>query len=248
MSNVRKASSASEPNRPRALRIHGTIARDIGIRIVSGRYRPGDTLSGEVAAADELNVSRTAYREAVRILSAKGLVESRPKTGTRISEQSKWHLLDPDILSWIFEHEPDDALVASLFELRKIVEPQAALFAAERRSDAQIERMARALDGMAEHTLTTEAGRMADQDFHATLLEAAANPFLTTLTSGVGAAVSWTTLFKQRHNPLPRDPLPDHRAVFDAVAAGDAEGAHQAMADLVDMAFADTKEARKPGR
>ncbi|MBW4331249.1 FCD domain-containing protein [Stakelama sp. CBK3Z-3] len=235
-------------SRRKSLRIHGTIARDIGIQIVSGVYRPGETLNGEVAASDRLHVSRTAYREAVRILAAKGLVESRPKTGTRVSERGKWQLLDPDVLSWIFESEPDDALVASLFELRRIVEPQAAALAARRREQPHVKRMAAALDAMGEHTLATEAGRVADQEFHAAMLEASANPFLTTLTSGVGAAVAWTTVFKQRNSPLPRDPLPDHRKVYEAVAAGDADAAHHAMVELVDMAFLDTKQSRAPQR
>src|SRR3546814_16210567 len=72
------------PEGRKLLRIHGTIARDIGIRIVSGRFQPGEVLNGEVEASDRLRVSRTAYREAVRILAAKGLVQSRPKTGTRV--------------------------------------------------------------------------------------------------------------------------------------------------------------------
>ena len=74
----------------------------------TGHHQPGDVLDSEVIASDRLHVSRTAYREALRMLAAKGLVESRPKTGTRVSQRSKWHLLDPDVLSWIFEFEPDD--------------------------------------------------------------------------------------------------------------------------------------------
>ena len=74
----------------------------------------GHILNGEVDASDRLKVSRTAYREAVRILAAKGLVESRPKVGTRVSPPERWHLLDPDVLSWIFEQEPDDRPVERL--------------------------------------------------------------------------------------------------------------------------------------
>jgi DNA-binding FadR family transcriptional regulator len=228
----------------KSLRIHGNIARDLGTLIVSGRYQPGKVLGNEVTASDELHVSRTAYREALRILAAKGLVESRPKTGTRVSERAKWHLLDPDVLSWIFESEPEDALLASLFELRKIFEPEAAALAAERRSEDHLARMAAALDGMALHGLALEEGRLADQEFHAALLEASGNPFLASLTSSVSAAVSWTTIFKQRHSPLRRDPLPDHRRVYDGIAAGDADAAHRAMADLVEMAFLDTTASR----
>lgn len=226
----------------RALRVHGRIARDIGIDIVTGRYKPGDVLTGEVAASDELNVSRTAYREAVRILAAKGLVQSRPKIGTRVSPVAEWHLLDPDVLAWIFEHQPDPALLAALFELRRIVEPEAAALAAQRRSEAQLATMRAALNGMETHRLSTEAGRRADQDFHAALLDAAGNPFLASLTSGVGAAIAWTTVFKQRKGALTRDALPDHVRVFEAVSAGDAPGAHRAMAELIDMAFHDTTD------
>ena len=90
------------------LRLHGSIARDLGVQIVSGHYEPGHVLDGEIEASERLEVSRTAYREAMRILAAKGLVESRPKVGTRVSPQARWHLLDPDVLSWIFAGEPDE--------------------------------------------------------------------------------------------------------------------------------------------
>jgi DNA-binding FadR family transcriptional regulator len=232
--------------RRKSLRLHGTIARDLGVAIVSGRYEPGDLLNGEIAASDRLQVSRTAYREAVRILAAKGLVESRPKVGTRINPPEHWHLLDPDVLSWIFEFEPDDKLLANLFELRKIVEPQAAALAATRRKTEHLDAMARALEGMAEHSLAVEAGRLADQEFHSALLRASGNAFIVSLTSGIGAAISWTTIFKQRETPLSRDPIPDHVRVYEAVKAADAKAAHKAMEKLVDLAFLDTTMARRP--
>ena len=172
-------------------------------------------------------------------------MESRPKVGTKISPPDRWHLLDPDVLSWIFEFEPDDKLLANLFELRKIVEPEAAALAAARRTDEHLETMARALEGMAKHSLAVEAGRLADQEFHSALLRASGNAFIVSLTSGVAAAISWTTVFKQRDNPLSRDPVPDHARVYDAVAAADAKAAHQAMANLVDLAFLDTTNAAR---
>ncbi|MGH7108617.1 MAG: FCD domain-containing protein, partial [Acetobacteraceae bacterium] len=75
---------------------------------------------------------------------------------------------------------------------------------------------------------------------HSILLEASGNPFLASLESGVAAAVSWTTVFKQRNRPLPRDPLPDHERVYKAVASRDAVAAQQAMAELVHLALLDT--------
>lgn len=225
------------------LRIHGTVARDLGIDIVSGKFPPGMILDNEITASDQLKVSRTAYREAVRILSAKGLVEARPKIGTRISPRTKWHLLDPDVLYWMFQSEPDEQTLAALFELRRIIEPEGAALAADRRTEEHVERMERALDDMRTHTLATEAGRAADQLFHSTMLEATDNAFLASLTSGVEAAVSWTTVFKQRKSPL-RNALPDHIKVFEAVKAADPQAARAAMRELVDQAFVDTTGKR----
>ena len=239
---------ASKQKSAKALRLHGTIARDLGVRIVSGRFRPGDILDGEVDASDRLEVSRTAYREAVRILAAKGLVESRPKVGTRVSRPEHWHLLDPDVLSWMFEREPDDRLVKSLFELRRIVEPQAAALAAERRTEADLAAMALALQGMGEHSLAVEAGRDADQSFHAALLRASGNAFVASLISGIGAAVTWTTIFKQRHRQLARDPVPDHARVYEAVRSKNPAAAERAMIALLDLALRDTASARRPRR
>jgi len=116
-------------------------------------------LDGEIIAAEQLAVSRTAYREAVRILAAKGLVDARPKVGTRVNPQALWHLLDPDVLDWTFESEPDLVLLDSLFELRDVVESAAAAMAAQRRSSVHLQEMRAALEGMATHTLATELGR-----------------------------------------------------------------------------------------
>jgi DNA-binding FadR family transcriptional regulator len=233
---------------PSTLRIPGTIARDLGVKIVSGKLKPGTVLDGEIAASDQLQVSRSAYREAVRILVAKGLVRSRPKTGTRVNDRATWHLLDPDVLSWIFQVEPDKGLLLNLFELRKIVEPEAAALAARRRLPRHLKLMAAALEGMAHHTLVKKEGQDADQDFHAALLEASGNLVLGSLTSSINSAVAWSTIFKQRFEPLKRDPVPDHRKVYDAIAAGAPSAARKAMAELVDLAYFDITNAPKwPG-
>lgn len=224
-----------------SVRLHGTIARDLGVEIVSGRYAPGHVLANEVEASVQLGVSRSAYREAIRILAAKGLVDSRPKTGTRVNARSRWNLLDPEVLAWIFETEPSDEFLKGLFELRMIVEPSAAAFAAERRGDQQVERMRQALIAMQQHTLATEAGRAADRDFHDSVLEATGNDALISLSSSIGAAVRWTTIFKQRKSELARDPMPEHWKVFDAIVAQRPQEARQAMERLVGLALEDTR-------
>jgi len=230
----------------KSLRLHGSIARDIGVLIVSGRYRPGHVLDGEVEASSQRRVSRTAYREAMRILSAKGLVHSRPRVGTRVSPLEQWHLLDPDVLSWAFSGEPEPDVLHGLFELRTIVEPAAAALAALRRTQKHLDAMRAALDDMARHTLHIEAGRIADQQFHAALLAATGNPFVVSLTNGVTAAVSALTEFKQRIAPLKRDPVPDHLRVYDTIAAKDAEAARNAMSELIKLAIMDTPVKKRP--
>lgn len=244
-----KAASAGSAVRARrkSMRIPATIAREIGMEIVSGGFKSGDILDGEIETSGRLRISRAAYREAVRILAAKGLVRALRKVGTRVNPRGEWHLLDPDVLEWIFESEPDDELLANLFELRRMVEPEAAALAAFRRTDSDLQAMAEALKGMSRHTLASNAGRMADQAFHAALLRATGNAFVASLTASVGAAVTWTTIYKGQHSHRLRDSVPDHQRVYDAVARRDAQGARLAMADLVELALRDTTEARRRG-
>ncbi len=241
-----KVSELSEPPAVHRLRVHGSVAREIGILIVSGRLRPGHVLDGEIEASSRRGVSRTAYREAIRILSAKGLVHSRPRTGTRVSEISAWHLLDPDVLAWLFSGVPGPDVLHGLFELRTIVEPAAAALAATRRKQTHLTDMRRALDAMTIHTLHKMEGREADKSFHAALLAATANPFVISLTKGVTAAVNALTEFKQRLAKIERDPVPDHLRVYDAIAAKDADGARDAMIKLIRLAVLDMPAKQRP--
>jgi DNA-binding FadR family transcriptional regulator len=157
--------------------------------------------------------------------------------------RDRWNLLDPDVLAWAFAGEPDIQLVRSLFELRGIIEPAAARLAAERRDRTDLTKMKEALALMRRHTLANEQGRSADRDFHHAILHATRNDALVTLSSSIGAAVSWTTQFKQRARALPRNPIPDHVRVYDAIAAGDGAAACDAMRVLVDLALDDTSSA-----
>ena len=237
------AGGASKEVRGPGRRLHGAIAHKLGTAILSGQYAPGDVLSGEVAFSEELEVSRSAYREAIQVLTAKGLVESRPKAGTRVLPRNRWNLLDPEVLAWAFAGEPDVQFVRDLFELRAIVEPAAARLAAQRRTKEDIRLMKDALATMRRHTLATDAGRGADRDFHNAILNATRNDALQTLSASIGAAVTWTTQDKQTARAWPRNPIPDQARVFDAIAAGDAAAAAEAMGVLVDLALEDTASA-----
>jgi DNA-binding FadR family transcriptional regulator len=227
-------------------RVHSLIAREIGVSIVSGRLRPGHVLDNELDASSQRHVSHTSYREALRILAAKGLIHSRPRRGTRVSEVSDWHLLDNDVLAWLFSETPRPEVIHGLFELRTIVETAAAAIAAERRKPEQLLGMKAALEEMALHTLHRAEGRKADKAFHAALLGATANPFLISLTNGVTAAVDALTEYKLRLAKVERDPVPDHRRVYEAVAARDADAARDAMERLIRLAIQDMPVSLRP--
>ena len=177
-----RSSSARSTAKPRARkrttrskeRLHGSIARELGVAIVSGRIEPGETLDNEIQSSEQMSVSRTAYREAVRILAAKGLVASRPKRGTQVRPKSDWQLLDPEVLSWFFEGRPSQEFLVGLFELRAIIEPAAAALAAERRTADDLATMRNALQRMERHGLHTADGQSGDRDFHDAVLAATA--------------------------------------------------------------------------
>ncbi len=225
------------------MRLHASIARDIGIGIAAGRLRPGDTLAGEIEAAEQLEVSRTAYREAMRILAAKGMVESRTKTGTRVSPRERWHLLDPELLGWFLETKPTETFVRDLFEVRMMVEPHAAALAAANHVSADIVAMEQSLEMMGRLGLGDEDGRAADRAFHRQILVATRNEMIAALSSSVCAAVSWTTSFKQRTQGTPRDPIVEHRRVLETIKAGNSGQARAAMVEVVELALRDMEAA-----
>jgi DNA-binding FadR family transcriptional regulator len=222
---------------------HLSLAQRLGVSIVTGHYAPGSILPGEIEFAESFGVSRSVFRESLRTLAAKGLVESRPKTGTRVRERQDWNLLDPELLGWMFEGAPSLPFVRSLFQLRLIVEPAAAELAAVGRNARHLSEMGHALELMAHHGLASEIGRAADHQFHALILQATDNELLVSLSASIAAAVRWTTFFKYRHEKHPRDPMPEHRALFETIANGDATGAREATRALVIQAQLDTEAA-----
>jgi DNA-binding FadR family transcriptional regulator len=209
----------------RGKRLKGSLAQQLAVQILSGELPAGHVFVNEIEYAEQLGISRATLREAFRILAAKGLVNSRPKSGTRVSPKRQWSLLDPDLLAWQFEARPSPEFLRDLFELRMLVEPGAAALAASRRTDAEVDGMRRALESMAAHGLGREAGRLADLNFHNIMLESTRNDMVIALASSIMAAIAWTTIYKQRKRALARDPIPDHRA----------------MAELIRLAQADTE-------
>jgi len=221
--------------KPPKRRIHHRVAEQLGIAIVSGEYSENANLPNEIEASENLGVSRAAYREAIRILTAKGLVQSRPRAGTTINPRDQWSILDPDVLNWMFKGRPSPAFIDDLFELRSIIEPAATALAAQRRDASQLSRMGYALEVMSSKGLDSAEGLKADLDFHAEILRASGNEAIAALVGTIATSMLHV-VYKNKGKTSPRDTLPDHRAVFEAIVASDAERAWRASTDLLGLA------------
>jgi len=216
--------------------LHGQVAHDIGSRILQGDLQPGQILPNEATLSAELSVSRTALREAIKVLAAKGLVESRPKTGTKIRPRESWNFLDPDILSWLFASGPNRQAAIILFEVRQIVEPQAAAMAAERADADQITGIRKAYQEMAAADGDVEAGIEPDLRFHQLILAATGNELLRSLGAMIETALAASFKVSSSHPDVKLNSLDLHKSVLDAIIAGDPDGARGSMSVLLQEA------------
>ncbi|MDR6510940.1 DNA-binding FadR family transcriptional regulator [Novosphingobium capsulatum] len=234
--------SAKGGGRKKKSSLHKSIAHDLGVAIVTGRHQPGDILSTEIESSEQLSVSRSAYREAIRILTAKGLVESRQRTGTIVLPITRWAMLDPDVMAWMFEGGASESVLDGLFEMRLIIEPAMARLAAMRRTLDHIADMRKSLQTMERHTLATDEGQAANRRFYSIIVQATGNPPLVNLGNSLGTFVLWYTEFQGNSGSKPRDTIAEHWELFDAVAAGMVDQAGIAMEKLIRANQADFPE------
>ena len=237
----------NRPAVPRQERLSEMVAGTIGKQIVTGHYKPGDTLPTEPEVQAEFGVSRTAVREAIRVLSAKGLTASRPKIGTRVRPAADWNMFDVDVLRWQVEYGPTDAFVHALFEMREIIEPSASSLAAERATAEDIAALGVAMDGIQNHPRGGAEQIAADIDFHMTILTASRNPILISVGAMINSAlelsftIGWRTV-------MAADSVLQHRAVYEMIAARDAEGAFYGMRRLLRNSKGNVLDALKAQR
>ena len=219
---------------------------ELGLRIVSGAWVSGAHLPNEDELAAELGVSRTVVREAIKALQAKGLIEVRPKTGTRVRPRRAWHLLDADVVAWQFADMERAEDLRELYEVRSSIAAAAARLAATRRTDeqlAEIEAHQRRIDAAAAEPL---ARRNAELDFHAAVVAAAHNSLLAHVGAMVRVALEAAT---SRAFTAPDDESVALRvAVIEAIRTRDAEAAEKAMRMLVDLAWDAIAKAEREGR
>ena len=200
--------------------------------ILRGDIPPGSPLPREAVLMERFDVSRTVLRESLRTLTSKGLVESRPKVGTRVRAKSAWNLLDADMLDWYSRVAPPLQFALKLQEMREMIEPYAAALAADNHEEDTRERLTRAHQAMVDAQNVDEWVR-ADLDFHLCVLAACSNELLIPL----GALIERTLEAQLRLNAKRADvynaALAEHTAVFDAIRALDAAAAYAAMASLL---------------
>jgi DNA-binding FadR family transcriptional regulator len=219
--------------RPRSA--HDLVAHAIGRAILEGDFPVGSTLPGDADLMERFVVSRTALREALKTLAAKGLIESKTKVGTRVLGEKRWNMFDPDVLTWRMQLGVDRDFLARLFEIRQALEPLAAAAAARYRTREDLDALEAALDEMARLPVSTAVFTEADLAFHRTILDASANPFLRSIGSVIEAAlaISFTISSPADHPDRVRISSRQHRAILHAIAAGDAQAAGDAMTVVI---------------
>jgi DNA-binding FadR family transcriptional regulator len=225
--------------------LHGQVVELLGSRIVSGEFPDGSRLPNESELAAQLEVSRGGVREAVKALAAKGLVEARPRLGTRVRSRHEWNLLDREVIDWCRASASPDFLV-QLLELRSIVEPGAARLAAERATAEQVGELEAAYGGMAEHAQglpgSEDAFVGADLAFHLTLLRATHNQLVEQLGRLLRTSLEHA-LEASSHAPGGvASTLPLHRDVLVAVRGRRPAAAARASRRLIETTSAAVRQ------
>lgn len=219
--------------------IHGHTLDSLGQAILAGRFEVGSCLPPEPVLCEEFGVSRTVVREAIKSLVAKGLLVTGPKLGTRVLSDELWNWFDPDVIAWQAHTGLSSEFVRDLQELRLVVEPAAVRMAAARATPDDIARLEQAFGGMRD--AIEHGGDYVTHDlrFHQGLLHASHNRMLVQMGKALSALLRMSFEISTRIKDGPRESLPLHRAVLDAVIAHAPVRAERALMVLIRAANAD---------
>ncbi|MFO1325898.1 MAG: FadR/GntR family transcriptional regulator [Rubrivivax sp.] len=211
----------------------------LGEAIVGGRYAPGTSIPPEPLLGEELGVSRTVVREAVKSLVAKGLLVTGPKVGTRVLPSEQWNWFDPDVVAWQGKAGLTREFLRDMQELRRVVEPAAVRLAALRASTRDIAEVETAFDGMQQAVLKGGDYVTHDLGFHQGLLRASHNRMVVQMSKALGVLLRTSFEISTTRPNGTADSLPLHREVLDAVIARDPVRAERASLVLIDGAADD---------
>jgi GntR family transcriptional regulator, galactonate operon transcriptional repressor len=233
------AKKRREPPDPGGQSRTGSTVEEIGRRIVLGQFEPGRVLPTTERLATEFAVSRLAIRETMKTLAGKGLIQARPRRGTVVRPRSDWNRLDPDVLRWHITDRPNAAFVRSVFEVRRIIEPQAAALTAERASQDVVGAIEAAFQKMEISDPTSPESIDADVAFHSVILAGTGNDFIAAFTPVIAAALN-VTFRIQRDVGYGREHfVPSHKLILDAIKRGDPEGTREVYMKLLTTAEQD---------
>lgn len=239
--------------------ILGAAVEELGMRIAGSVWAQGEVISREADLVDDLRVSRSVVREAVRILSAKGMLRSRTSDGTRVQPRSTWRLLDPDVMEWRIRAGDRKGLLHDLLKLRLVLEPGVARTATEMATEAQRDALTDAwaakVDVFEHADLPSEIRRRqfieTDLDFHRALIACVSSELLDQLFSVIEAALELLIDLQMQARGYTSEMIGMseshdlHEAVFDAVIGRDADLAEAAMRNLIQRAIDDAVEGFK---
>lgn len=203
----------------------------LGKAIVSGAYA-NQPFPTEADLAEQYKVSRSVTREAVKMLSAKGLVSARPRVGTVVTPVGEWNLLDPDVMRWLLERKFSLDLLRQFSELRLAIEPEAAALAAANGDRSGLAAIEAGLARMTAAEQGEDDPLDADVAFHIAILRATGNPFFLKfeqlIDTALRTSIRFTNRFKNRTASLP-----EHGAVFEAIRTKKPAKARTAMRFLI---------------
>lgn len=219
--------------------VHGHTLHALGEAIVAGRHPVGSSIPPEPLLCAAYGVSRTVVREAIKSLVAKGMLSTGPKVGTRVLPAEQWNWFDPDLVAWQSKAGLSKEFLRDLQELRRVVEPAAVRLAAERATAADIAQIEEAFAGM--KAAIEQGGDYVTHDlrFHQGLLRACHNRMMVQMSKAIGALLRTSFEISTSKPDGPRESLPLHRAVLDAVIARQPAKAERAILVLIDGAAED---------
>jgi DNA-binding FadR family transcriptional regulator len=214
-----------------------STANSLGTAIVTGVFSADNPMPIEAELCRQYDASRSVVREAVKMLTAKGLLGSRPRLGTWVQPEENWNLLDPDVLGWLLERKFSSALLIEFTELRLAVEPGAAALAARVAGAEEKATIRSAIERMQAAERGDDDPLEPDIAFHVAVLRASRNRFYAQLTGFTATALRISIRMTNRYKGVRLASVADHKKVADAIIAGRPAAASEAMRKLIQEAL-----------
>ena len=215
------------------LNLTASILNDLGLSIVTQSYLPDQPFPTEAELCQRYRASRPVLREAVKMLTAKGLLLARKRAGTIVQPEGSWNLLDPDVLRWMLQRDFSIDLLIDFTEIRMSIEPRAATLAAHSASGRQRRAIMEAIERMAAADRGEEDALEADIEFHIAVLEASNNRLMRQFTDLVDTTLRFSIRRTNEYKGVPRASARDHKRVADAIIEGQPALASQRMSELI---------------